>query len=468
MTATLSDLVVVSNRLPIDVSVAADGSMTYRRSPGGLVAALQPVLSARSGAWIGWPGAPDFSFEPVRLDGILSIPVALTAEDIADYYEGFSNATLWPLYHDVITQPEYHREWHEAYRTVNAKFAEAAASSAAEGGTVWVHDYQLQLAPSMIKQLRPDVKVGFFNHIPFPPEALFAQLPWRREILMGLLGADLIGFQRAQDAGNFRSCVRRLTGLATRGHQILVRESDGSVRDVLSAAFPISIDSAAVDARARLPRVQARAREIRSELGNPDRILFGVDRLDYTKGIAHRLKAYEELLRERRLKVPGVVMVQVASPSRVGVSAYQTLRDDVETTVGRIAGDFGSLGSPAIHYLHQNQDADEMAALYLAADVMLVTALRDGMNLVAKEYVASRVDGRGALVLSEFAGAADELRHALLVNPHDIDGLKASILRAAAMTPKEQRRRMQALRRRVIENDVSRWASSFLDTLARR
>jgi alpha,alpha-trehalose-phosphate synthase [UDP-forming] len=426
---------------------------------------LEPVLSQRGGAWVGWPGAPDLAFDPVEIDGLLSIPVSLSQLEICNYYEGFSNATLWPLYHDVITPPKYHREWHEAYRAVNTKFATAAAEAAAPGATVWVHDYQLQLVPAMIKQLRPDVRVGFFNHIPFPPEALFAQLPWRREILMGLLGADLIGFQRAQDAGNFRSCVRRLAGLTTRGRSVRVPGAGGTWRDVLCTAFPISIDSAAVAARARQPSVQARAREIRAELGNPDCILFGVDRLDYTKGIAHRLKAYEELLREGRLKVPGVAMVQVASPSRDNVSAYQTLRDDVETTVGRIAGDFGSLSSPAIHYLHQTQDADEMAALYLAADVMLVTALRDGMNLVAKEYVASRVDGAGALVLSEFTGAADELRQALLVNPHDIDGLKATILRGVAMPPKEQRRRMQALRRRVMDHDVAAWASGFLAAL---
>jgi alpha,alpha-trehalose-phosphate synthase [UDP-forming] len=460
--------VVVSNRLPIDVSPGPDGTLSYGRSPGGLVAALDPVLKASGGAWIGWPGAPDFSFEPLDVSGVLSVPVALTADEITDYYEGFSNATLWPLYHDVITPPEYHREWHEAYRAVNYKFAAAAADAAAEGATVWVHDYQLQLVPALIRQMRPDVKIGFFNHIPFPPEALFAQLPWRHELIMGLLGADLIGFQRAQDAGNFRSCVRRLTGLTTRGHQIMVPGAHGHKRIVQSGAFPISIDSAAVAELARRPQVQARSREIRAELGNPDCVLFGVDRLDYTKGIAHRLKAYEELLREGRLQVPGVVMVQVASPSRDNVSAYQTLRDDVETTVGRIAGDFGSLGSPAIHYLHQNQGAEEMAALYLAADVMLVTALRDGMNLVAKEYVASRVDGRGALVLSEFTGAADELRQAILVNPHDIDGLKASIVRASAMAPREQRRRMQALRRRVMEHDVGAWALDFLRTLAAR
>ncbi|MDR1393252.1 MAG: trehalose-6-phosphate synthase [Bifidobacteriaceae bacterium] len=466
MTLNPAELVVVSNRLPLDVTFSDDGKVSYGRSPGGLVAALDPVLRQSGGAWVGWPGAPDFSFEPVELDGLTSIPVQLSGDEIAEYYEGFSNATLWPLYHDVITPPEYHREWHEAYRAVNYKFAVAAANVAAPGGTIWVHDYQLQLVPAMVRELRPDVRIGFFNHIPFPPEALFAQLPWRREILMGLLGADLIGFQRSQDAGNFRSCVRRLTGLTTRGHSILAPAPGGGRREVISGAFPISIDSASVDALARRPSVQARSRAIRAELGNPDRILFGVDRLDYTKGISHRLKAYEELLREGRLKVPGVVMVQIASPSRDNVSAYQALRDDVETTVGRIAGDFGSLGSPAIHYLHQNQPPEEMAALYLAADVMLVTALRDGMNLVAKEYVASRVDGRGALILSEFTGAADELRQAILVNPHDIDGLKAAILRATTLEVPRQRRRMQALRRRVLEHDVSAWASSFLRALA--
>jgi alpha,alpha-trehalose-phosphate synthase [UDP-forming] len=468
VTASPSKLVVVSNRLPIEVSQSEAGILSYGRSPGGLVAALDPVLKRSGGAWVGWPGAADFWFDPVEVDGVVSIPVALSQREVEDYYEGFSNATLWPLYHDVITPPEYHREWHEAYRAVNYKFAQAAAAAVAPGGTVWVQDYQLQLVPAMLKELRQDIRVGFFNHIPFPPEALFAQLPWRRELLMGLLGADLIGFQRSQDAGNFRSCVRRLTGLTTRGQLILVPGPDGGRREVVSGAFPISIDSAAVDAQARLPRAQARAREIRAELGNPDRILLGVDRLDYTKGISHRLKAFEELLREGRLKVPGVVMVQIASPSRDNVSAYQALRDDVETTVGRVAGDFGSLGSPAIHYLHQNQDADEMAALYLAADVMLVTALRDGMNLVAKEYVASRVDGLGALVLSEFTGAADELHQAILVNPHDIDGLKASILHAAGMSAREQRRRMQALRRRVMVHDVAAWASSFLTALAAR
>jgi len=460
------DLVVAANRLPIDVTIGPDGELTTGRSPGGLVTALEPVLKAQHGAWVGWAGAPDITFDPVTVEGITSIPVALSAQEIAEFYEGFSNDTLWPLYHDVISQPQYHREWFDAYQQVNRRFAEATAEVVAPGGVVWVHDYQLQLVPSLIREMRPDVRIGFFNHIPFPPEALFAQLPWRRQILMGLLGADLLGFQRAQDAANFRSCVRRLTGLTTRSQYILVPGPTGQPRQIQASAFPISLDSAAADAMARNPRVQARAREIRAELGNPDAILFGVDRLDYTKGIPHRLKAYEELLREGRLPLPGVVLIQVASPSRGNVTAYQQLREEVETTVGRITGDFGSLARPAIHYLHQNQGPEEMTALFLAADVMVVTALRDGMNLVAKEYIAARTDGRGVLVLSEFTGAASELHQAIQVNPHNIDGLKDALVRAVNMSPREQRRRMSALRRRVMTHDVAAWADSFLTTLA--
>jgi len=460
------DLVVTANRLPVDVTTNPDGSVTTGRSPGGLVTAMEPALKAHRGAWVGWPGSADVVFDPITVDGVTSFSVPLSEQEIAEYYEGFSNATLWPLYHDVIAQPSYHREWHEAYRQVNRRFAEATAEVVAPNGVVWVHDYQLQLVPAMIREIRPDVRIGFFNHIPFPPEALFAQLPWRREILMGLLGADILGFQRPQDAANFRSCVRRVTGLTTRSQSIMVPGQNGALRHVQAMAFPISIDSGAVDALARSSRVQARAREIRAELGNPDAILFGVDRLDYTKGIPHRLKAYEELLREDRLPMPGVVLVQVASPSRGNVSAYRRLKKEVETTVGRITGDFGTLASPAIHYLHQNRGLEEMAAMYLAADVMLVTALRDGMNLVAKEYVATRVDGRGALVLSEFTGAASELKQAVLVNPHDINGLKSAIVQAVNMTPREQRRRMHALRRRVMTNDVNAWAGSFLHALA--
>ncbi|MDR0432956.1 MAG: trehalose-6-phosphate synthase [Bifidobacteriaceae bacterium] len=458
------DLVVVANRLPVDATVDDDGELTWRRSPGGLVAALEPALSA-GGAWVGWPGAPDLELEPFEIDGIELVPVTISEAEAAEYYEGFSNATIWPLYHDVITPPEYHREWAEAYRTVNRRFAQAASQVAAPGATVWIHDYQLQLVPRMLREMRPDLRVGFFLHIPFPGVDLFSQLPWRKEILEGVLGADLVGFQRAADASNFRRAVRRLTGMPTHGNTIMASAPGLPTRAVKAQAFPISIDFAGVDQAARRPDIQQRAAEIRAELGDPEIVFFGADRLDYTKGIRHRLKAFGELVESGALPVPGAILVQVASPTRDNVVAYQELREEVETTVGRINGDFGTLTQVAVQYLHQSQPFEEMVALYLAADVLLVTALRDGMNLVAKEYVAACVDQSGVLVLSEFAGAADELTQAIIVNPHDIDSMKESMLRAATMPAIERRRRMRALRRRVKDRDVAYWASSFLSAL---
>lgn len=456
------DLVVVANRLPVDISVEPGGEPTWTHAPGGLVTALSPVMREAEGAWVGWGGAPDLSLDPFTVDGIELVPVTLSADDVAGYYEGFSNDTLWPLYHDVISPPTFHRTWWDHYRRVNRTFAQAAAAQAARGGTVWVHDYQLQLVPGMLRELRPDVRIGFFCHIPFPPLEIFDQLPWRRQVVEGLLGADLVGFQRSGGAANFLRAVRKLTDLDTKGQLI-----DVAGRTVRAAAFPISIDSHGFDALARSPEVVERARQLRAELGEPAVVLLGVDRLDYTKGIRHRLKAYGELLAEGRLSPESTVLVQVASPSREKVGAYQQLRDEVELLVSRINGDFGAVGQVPVHYLHQSFPRDEMAALYVAADVMLVTALRDGMNLVAKEYVAARSDERGALVLSEFTGAADELKAAFLINPHDIDGTKDAIVAAATLEPREARRRMRKLRRRVLEHDVAAWSSSFLGALRR-
>jgi trehalose 6-phosphate synthase len=319
----------------------------------------------------------------------------------------------------------------------------------------------------MVRELRPDVKIGWFNHIPFPPVELFAQLPWRRAVVEGLLGADLLGFQRKADADNFLRVCRRLLGLPTRGNKVRVTDPAGVQRIVRAMAFPISIDVTSLEELARTPEVQQRAKEIRAELSNPEHVMLGVDRLDYTKGIRHRLKAYEEMLIDGIVAPPTTVLVQVATPSRERVSAYIRLREQVEVTVGRTNGDFGQIGMPAIHYLHQSYGRAEMAALFLAADVMLVTPLRDGMNLVAKEYVTCRWDLGGALVLSEFTGAAGELGAAYICNPHDIDGLKHTIRTALEDDPIVKRRRMRALRRRVAENDVRQWADDFLDALDR-
>ncbi|MGL3150884.1 alpha,alpha-trehalose-phosphate synthase (UDP-forming) [Microbacterium sp. A82] len=460
-----ADFVVVANRLPVDRVVGPDGAETWRTSPGGLVAALEPVMHQVDGAWVGWGGQADLALEPFEANGIRLIPIRLSAREVAEYYEGFANDTIWPLYHDVIAPPQYHREWWDSYVTVNRRFAEAAAEAVAQNGTVWVHDYQLQLVPQMVRALRPDVTIGYFHHIPFPMHGLYAQLPWRDQVLRGLLGADVIGFQRAQDASYFVAAVRRRLKYDTKATTISV-PVDEQTRTVIAKAFPISIDTAPYLELIEKPEVQARAAEIRESLGNPKTILLGVDRLDYTKGILHRIKAYGELLDAGRLKVEDATLVQVASPSRERVDAYVQLRDEIELAVGRINGDTDTMDHSAIRYLHQAFPREEMVALYLAADVMLVTALRDGMNLVAKEYVATRADNRGALVLSEFTGAADELRQAVRVNPHDIEDLKDAIMTAVEMPRAEQSKRMRSLRRRVLEHDVNAWSSSFLEALA--
>jgi trehalose 6-phosphate synthase len=460
-----SDFVVVANRLPIDMERLPDGTTTWKRSPGGLVTALEPLLRRRRGAWIGWPGIPDAGDEPIEQDDMVLCPVSLSSEDVAEYYEGFSNAALWPLYHDVIVKPIYHREWWDRYVDVNRRFAEATAKTAAEGATVWVQDYQLQLVPKMLRELRPDLTIGFFLHIPFPPIELFMQMPWRSEIIEGLLGADLVGFHLPGGAQNFLILARRLLGANTSRANIGVRSRFGEIevgsRTVKVGAFPISIDSTALDQQSRSRAIRQRAKDLRRELGNPRKILLGVDRLDYTKGIDVRLKAFSELLDEDRADREDTVLVQLATPSRERVESYIAMRESIERQVGHINGEHGEVGHPIVHYLHRPIPREELIAFFVAADVMLVTPLRDGMNLVAKEYVACRSDLGGALVLSEFTGAAAELRQAYLANPHHLEGVKDAIEAALNQAPEEGRRRMRAMRRQVLVHDVDLWARSF-------
>src|SRR3954454_13510017 len=439
------DFVVVANRLPVDRRDEPGGGVTWLPSPGGLVAAMEPVLRRHRGAWIGWTGSEGEAPPPFDASDMHLVAVPLSAREVSDYYEGMSNGTLWPLYHAVISPPRYHRHWWDSYLDVNRRFADVAATQADRGATVWVQDYQLQLVPRLLRDVRRDLRIGFCNHIPFPPYELFSQLPWRREVLDGLLGSDLVGFQRPADANNFLRACRR-AGLVTRGNTVRAPGLGGE-RQVRVQAFPISVDAEAIGEIARRPEVLERARRIRADLGSPELVLLGVDRLDYTKGILHRLKAVEELYGEQCLKTPGTVLVQVATPSRERVESYRALRDEVEVTVGHINGEHAQLGSTVVHYLHQSFPKEELVALYLAADVLLVTALRDGMNLVAKEYVAARHDERGALVLSEFTGASIELQQAYIVNPHDIEGVKGAIVSAATASPREAGRRMRAMRK---------------------
>ena len=454
-----AQLVVVANRLPVR-RAERDGEMHWELSPGGLVSALTPALAGRPGMWIGWPGGGVEMAVPARHEGIELRAVPLDDSEFEQFYLGFSNATLWPLYHDAVRAPTFHREWWYAYVSVNDRYSRAVAEAAAPGATVWVHDYQLQLVPKMLRAMRPDLRIGFFLHIPFPPQELFLQLPWRRPILEGLLGADLVGFQVQGAASNFSRVARRVVGASGTD---AVLDYDG--RRVRVGAFPISVDTTALIKRASDPAVQGRARQLRDDLGSPDVVLLGVDRLDYTKGIDRRLIAIGELFADGSLTGSRVVLVQIGVPSREDDPHYRREREHLEQLVGEINGAYSTVGRPAVHYLYQSVEVDELVALYLAADVMLVTPLRDGMNLVAKEYVACRVDATGALVLSEFAGAAQELRDAILVNPHDLDGLKQAIRHAVALDPNEGTARMRRMRRIVRRRDVQAWARMFLAAL---
>jgi len=454
-------LIVCANRLPVR-RVGRGPTAHWEISPGGLVAAMAPILKERKGSWVGWSGTPGAAPDPFEHEGISIRPVPISQKEVSTFYLGMSNKTFWPLYHDAVRPPAYHRRWWWPYVDVNRRFAEAVADVARPGDTVWAHDYQLQLAPAMIRELAPKVRIGFFLHIPFPPEELFAQLPWRRQILEGLLGADLLGFQTKLGAHNFARAATRYTeakgsdsrGLHYRGRKVEV------------GAYPISIDTEKVERLAESAEVVERVQQLKQRVGDWRKIFLGVDRLDYTKGIDIRLRAFEEFLKQGDFSTEDCVLVQIAVPSREAVSEYAQLRESVEQIVGRINGEHGQAGMAAVHYLHRGLPFEELVSYYASADVMVVTPLRDGMNLVAKEYVASRIHNDGRLLLSEFTGAAQELKQAVLVNPHDIDGLANAMHACVQMSEEDATKRMRSMRRVVQQHDVFRWADTFVGELA--
>lgn len=458
---TRRGLVVVANRLPVH-RVGHGEHARWEPSAGGLVTALSPILKQTGGAWVGWVGVGDKAIRPFTHDSIRVRPVKITRSEVETYYHGFSNRTLWPLYHDAIRTPEFDHSWWEPHVRVNERFARAAALAARRGDLIWVHDYHLQLAPAMIRKLRPRARIGFFLHIPFPPEELFEWLPWRQEILEGLLGADVIGFQTEIAAQNFSRLCRKFTDAEGTDHELEYRG-----RRITVQSYPISIDFNWFDERAAQPETASRANEIRQRLGPRRKMLLAVDRLDYTKGIDHRMRAFEMLLDQPGFSVENCVLVQVAAPSREVVDEYADMRSRIELTVGRINGEHSVPGRVAVHYFRRNIPREDLVAYYRAADVMLVTPLRDGMNLVAKEYVASRPDLGGVLVLSEFAGAARELRRALLVNPRDTEQMTATFKEALSMRRTDARQRMAILRTMVRRHDVFEWSRAFLTDLAR-
>ena len=459
-------LIIVSNRLPVTVRAGLDGGEPQvTRSPGGLATGLSGPHQESAGLWIGWPG--DTSALPAEqraqvwasLEADRLLPVDLTPEEVSGYYEGFSNRVLWPLFHYLLDHiPLEAMQW-EVYRRVNARFADAVVEHAAPDDTIWVQDYQLCLVPALLRERLPGARIGFFLHIPFPSSEVIQALPWRDELLRGLLGADLVGFHTSLYARQFAMALRRLLGLFVDGDRALYQG-----RAVRLGAYPMGIDAEGWAREAQRPEVIARAEEIRREVGS-DHLLLGIDRLDYTKGIRRRLLALERLL-ERGPELRGrVTLVQIAVPSRTAIVEYEEFRQEVDEVVGRVNGAHGSTSWSPVRYLYRSFAQPELAAFYRAADVMLVTPLRDGMNLVAKEFVASRADGRGVLLLSELCGAAAELTDAVLVNPYDVDGTSEAILRALRMPEEEQGERMRALRERVLTWDVHRWVRAFLQDL---
>ena len=460
-TSDQRQLIVVANRLPVRNVSDRDGQR-WVSSPGGLVSALAPVMTTRPQAsWVGWSGSAGRAPDPFVHDDISLHPVELSRADVQLYYEGFSNGTLWPLYHDAIAEPEYHRTWWDSYLKVNRRFADSVLEIAEPDATVWVHDYQLQLVPAMLHRARPDLHIGFFLHTPWPARELFLRLPWREQIVRGLLGASLIGFQTEVMAHNFRHVVPRLVDAAEVDDETVTVADHSTV----CKRHPIGIDVERFARAAAGPGTAAAVEALRDQLQHPRTVLLGVDRLDYTKGIAQRLRAYGELLDEDRISADDTVMIQIAEPSRTNVNGYADIRAEVEQLVGEINGKYGTMDGPAVHYLHRSHDFDELIALYRLADVMLVTPFRDGMNLVAKEYVATRFDDTGALVLSEFAGAVHELEQAVQVNPYDTDGMKVAIEYAVRMRGDEQAERMSAMRAVVVESTAHTWAESFVDEL---
>jgi len=461
---TTPRVLLVSNRSPVTVRVE-NGHVQVDRSTGGLATGLAGPHERSGGLWIGWTGLPadveDQHRDALtdRLAALNVVPVPISADEVERYYEGVCNGILWPLFHYFVGQLPLQLQNFAVYEEVNRRFADAVAAHHRPGDLVWVHDYQLMLVPALLRERIPEARIGFFLHIPFPSSEIFRTLPFREVLLKGLLGADLIGFHTAAYMRHFSSSVLRVLGTSTE-----VDRLPWEGRPVWLGVFPMGVDAAGFTRLAQDGDVAAQVAKLRAS-SDDQQLMVGIDRLDYTKGIPRRLLAFERLLQDHPELRERVRLIQLSVPSRTNVEAYQDFREQMDALIGRIHGSFATPSWTPIHYMFRGISESEVVALYRAADAMIVTPIRDGMNLVAKEFIAARPDEDGVLVLSEFAGAANELAEAIHVNPYDTEGLAAAYYRALTMSPRERRLRMRALRRRVAVYDVHRWARTFLDQL---
>jgi trehalose 6-phosphate synthase len=464
-------LIIVSNRLPIVLNRDNQGRWQVEPGSGGLVTALAPVLRDRGGIWIGWPGTVEATEseisgpleEATKNAGYSLKPVMLSADEFCKYYQGFSNEVLWPLLHDLQSRCNFNPVYWSAYLNVNEKFAHVIAENAQKDDFIWVHDYHLMNVANCLRILDVQAKCGFFLHTPFPPMDIFLKLPWRFQILLSLLEYDLIGFQTLRDRRNFLQCLRlliRKVKISGRGQVLTVKYEN---RDIRVGSFPISIDFGEFANLARSKEVADQAWYIHEDLPHKQ-IILGVDRLDYTKGIPQKFMAFRNALQRFPNLQEKVVLIQVLVPSRRAIPEYEDLKTEIERLVGEINGQLTRSGWVPIHYIFRHMNRQELLAYYRTAEIALVTPLKDGMNLVAKEYCASNLEETGALILSEFAGATAQLQGgAFLVNPHDIEGFAETIYQAYRMPDENKKGRMRKLRRSIRKHDIFWWVNSFLE-----
>lgn len=469
MSAKRKRLLVVSNRLPV-VIYQEQESWRVKNSAGGLVTAMNPIMKENRGLWIGWPGckpnapAAELLAEHSSTQRYDLKPVLMTESEIERYYSGFANGSIWPLFHDLLGHFSFNIENWSMYSDINRRFAQTVAESASEDSLVWVHDYQLLLVGRYLRQMGFQRHLSFFLHIPFPSLDMFRRLPFKDEILHAMLDYDHIGFQTPGDRRNFVHCLKWLVPeirrMARRRQTVIQLEH----RKVILGHYPISIDFHEFDDGARKPEITSIANELRENMHGRT-IMLGLDRLDYTKGIPERFLAFERLLDKYPETRGRISLVQVVVPSRLRVADYRVLKDRLDSLAGRINSRFARHGWIPIHYQFRELDRAQLLGHYRASEIALITPLRDGMNLVAKEYCAANIDDSGVLILSEFAGAAHGLaKGAILVNPFDLEGTADAIYAAFIMTPVERKRRMRALRSEIKRQDVSRWVRWFLAT----
>ncbi|RJQ69406.1 MAG: bifunctional alpha,alpha-trehalose-phosphate synthase (UDP-forming)/trehalose-phosphatase [Desulfobacteraceae bacterium] len=453
----MQSLINVSNRLPV---IVAD---TITPSAGGLVSALEGFHADYDFQWIGWAGATEDDPEMrKRISRELQerfgyTPLFLSQEDVSDFYTGFSNSSLWPLLHYLPSYARFNRRWFDAYINVNGAFAQTVAGRVRTGNVIWIHDYHLMLLPGLLREQRPDLKIGFFFHTPFPSYEIFRCHPNRRELLEGLLGADLIGFHTSDYVRHFRSTVQRVLGLTSEINTIIAESHTVSI-----GVYPISIPSEKFEAEMESEAYRSHLNDYR-RIYEGKKIVLNVERLDYTKGVPRRLDAIERFLIDSGRR--DVVFIFISVPSRESVAAYRDLRRDIESKVSKINGELSTIENAPIHFIHQAVEFSQLCALYSLADAAMVTPLIDGMNLVAKEYVICRQNNDGVLILSEFAGAAQELPQAIIVNPYNIEQMAHAIRQALEMPAQEREKRMASMRRRVQRYNAQRWARSFIEDL---